>query len=117
MSALPEAAHSLNETVAANSFAIGIKTRRFEPAMTGTLTAETVEMLETAAAVLTKLDDLRELAMGYGKELRIERSDRYFWTEPEWWDIGRRVLDGEVLRRSLYWQKVRKAISLSRMRR
>jgi hypothetical protein len=97
MSALPEAARTLKEIVAANRFAFGIKSRRFLPSMVSVLTAETAQILQAAAAVLARLDDLRELAIRYGKDVAIEKAERYHRTEPEWWDVARRIIDGEVV--------------------
>jgi hypothetical protein len=88
-------AESLQAIVDSGELALGLRTRRFDPQLAIPLTDDTSECLQVAADVLLQLDDLRELAIRYGRDLRIREPKAYRPNESEWWRIARQILEGD----------------------
>jgi hypothetical protein len=97
LSGLAEAAESLERICAAGEIAIGFRSAHYQPSLTQQLSGDLAECVEVAATVLRQFDDLRDLAILYGKDVSIENPTRYSRSEPAWWHIARRIIDGETV--------------------
>jgi len=96
LSGLIEAATALDRISEAGAIAIGFRSTRFHPSLSKPLTGDLSECLEVAATVLRQFDDLRELAILYGKDVQIEHPSRYGRGEPIWWHIARTIVEGDI---------------------